>query len=84
MLRDIVINQEPSTFKGVIYEEAAVIGALFLVAGLMIANQFEYTPLPVYLSIALSIALIICLRLAIYKYHWRYPKFLGGSQADDH
>eukprot|EP01037_Dinobryon_pediforme_P040746 gene40746-50064_t len=43
MLRDIVINQEPSTFKGVIYEEAAIVGALFLVGGLMISNHFEYT-----------------------------------------
>lgn len=59
MLRDIVINQEPSTFKGVIYEEVAVIGALCLVVGLMIANHFEYTPLPVYLSLILSIVLNI-------------------------
>ncbi|WP_161491121.1 TRIC cation channel family protein [Polynucleobacter hirudinilacicola] len=82
MLRDIVVNQEPSTFKGVIYEEVAVVGALFLVGGLMVANHFEYTALPVYLSLILSIILIICLRLAIYKYHWRYPKFLGGSGLD--
>ena len=84
MLRDIVINQEPSTFKGVIYEEVAVIGALCLVAGLMIANHFEYSPLPVYLSLILSIVLIICLRLAIYKYNLRYPKFLGGTNSANH
>lgn len=77
MLRDIVINQEPSTFKGVIYEEVAVVGVLILVGGLMIANHFEYTAIPVYLSIIFSIVLIICMRLAIYKYHWHYPKFLG-------
>jgi len=81
MLRDIVINQEPSTFKGVIYEEAAVVGALFLIAGLMVANHFEYTATPVYVSLISSILLIICLRLAIYKFHWRYPKILGGSDA---
>jgi uncharacterized membrane protein YeiH len=84
MLRDIVINQEPSTFKGVIYEEVAVVGAMCMVTGLMIANHFEYSALPVYLSILISIVLIICLRLAIYKYHWHYPKFLGGSNSGDH
>lgn len=81
MLRDILVNQEPSTFKGVIYEEAAIVGALFLVAGLFISNHFEYTPLPVYISLISSILLIICLRLAIYKYHWHYPKSLGGSHS---
>lgn len=85
MLRDIVVNREPSTFKGVIYEEAAVVGALCLVGGLMIANHFEYSAIPVYLSIISSIVFIICLRLAIYQYHWRYPKFLGGSTTtEDH
>ena len=79
MLRDILINQEPSTFKGVIYEEAAIVGAFFLVGGLMIANHFEYTPLPVYVSLISSIILIIGLRLAIYHYHWHYPKILGGD-----
>ena len=81
MLRDILVNQEPSTLKGVIYEEAAVVGALFLVGGLIISNHFEYTALPVYISLISSVLLIICLRLAIYKYHWRYPKILGGSDA---
>ncbi|MBU3541610.1 TRIC cation channel family protein [Polynucleobacter sp. UB-Tiil-W10] len=84
MLRDIVINQEPSTFKGVIYEEAAVAGALCLVAGFMIANHFEYSPIPVFISLIFSLTLIICLRLAIYKYHLRYPKFLGGTDSDSH
>lgn len=78
MLRDIVINQEPSTFQGVIYEEAAIVGAFFLVGGLMIANHFEYTPIPVFISLISSILLIIGLRLAIYHYHWHYPKSLGG------
>ena len=84
MLRDIVTNQEPSTFKGVIYEEAAVVGAICLVAGLMIANHFEYSPMPVFISLIFSLTLIIGLRLAIYKYHLRYPKFLGGTDSNSH
>ncbi|ANI99731.1 hypothetical protein A8O14_06355 [Polynucleobacter wuianus] len=83
MLRDIVINQEPSTFKGVIYEEAAIVGALFLVGGLMISNHFEYTAVPVYISLILSVILIACLRILIYKYHWHYPKSLGGNMTPD-
>ena len=78
MLRDILLNQEPSTFKGVIYEEVAIVGAFFLVGGLMIANHFEYTPIPVYISLFSSLALIFGLRLAIYHYHWSYPTILGG------
>jgi uncharacterized membrane protein YeiH len=78
MLRDILLNQEPSTFKGVIYEEVAIIGAFFLVGGLMIANHFEYTPIPVYVSLFSSFALIFGLRLAIYHYHWSYPTILGS------
>jgi uncharacterized membrane protein YeiH/ABC-type nitrate/sulfonate/bicarbonate transport system substrate-binding protein len=83
MLRDVLINQEPSTFKGVIYEEAAIVGALFLVGGLMISNQFEHTPIPVYVTLISTVILIICLRLAIYHYHWRYPKSLGGTSNPD-
>lgn len=30
VLRDVLVNQEPHTFKGVIYEEAAIVGGLVL------------------------------------------------------
>ena len=84
MLRDIVINQEPATFKGIIYEEAAVVGGLFMVLGLVIANSYEHSATPVYLTIFFSLALIISLRLAIYKFHWEYPKYLGGGSGAAH
>jgi NitT/TauT family transport system substrate-binding protein len=81
MLRDIVINQEPQTFKGVIYEEVAVIGALVLIGCLMLANLFEHTGVPVYASIAAGILSIILFRIAIYSYNIRYPRFLGGARV---
>jgi NitT/TauT family transport system substrate-binding protein len=81
MLRDIVINQEPQTFKGVIYEEVAVIGALVLIGCLMVANLFEQIGLPVYVSIAIAILTIIAFRLAIYRFGIRYPRFLGGLKS---
>jgi len=79
MLRDIVINREPATLKGVIYEEVAVLGSFVMIAGLVIANLFENSAMPVYLSLAASILSIIALRLAIYKLHWRYPGFAKAT-----
>lgn len=77
MLRDIVINNEPATFKGVIYEEIAVVGALIFVFGLMIfANPQEHTAMPVYLSIAASLGLVILLRTLIARNNIKYPKIL--------
>ena len=84
MLRDIVINQEPMTFKGVIYEETAIIGGLFIVGGLLLANNFEHSALPEYLTIFCGMALIVTLRLLVYHYHLRYPKFLGGRDEVAH
>jgi uncharacterized membrane protein YeiH len=51
MLRDVLVNQEPHTFKGVIYEEAAVLGGLILTAGLFISNYFESSSIPVLLTV---------------------------------
>lgn len=76
MLREIVINNEPATFKGVIYEEIAVIGALIFVAGLIVANHYEHTSIPVYLSIGVAVSMIMLLRILVYRYHIKYPKIL--------
>ncbi|MEI7530439.1 MAG: TRIC cation channel family protein [Betaproteobacteria bacterium] len=84
MLRDIVINQEPMTFKGVIYEEAAVIGGIFIVAGLILSNNYEHSSIPVYLTIFSGMALIVFLRLIVYHFGLRYPSFLGGSHESSH
>ena len=73
MLRDIVINREPSTFRGVVYEEVAVLGGLFVVAGLYVSNYFEYSPEPVWLSVGGGIILVFVLKWLIYHYDWRYP-----------
>lgn len=80
MLRDVLVNQEPHTFKGVIYEEAAVIGGLVLTAGLFIANYFESSSTPVLLTVIFTFFLIISLRLIILKYNITYPVILGGPK----
>jgi NitT/TauT family transport system substrate-binding protein len=82
VLRDIVVNQEPTTFKGVLYEELAVLGALVFVAGLMIANTFEQTPMPVYVTVVVSILVIMIARVLVYHYHVRYPKILMGTRLN--
>jgi uncharacterized membrane protein YeiH/ABC-type nitrate/sulfonate/bicarbonate transport system substrate-binding protein len=77
MLRDIVVNNEPATFKGVFYEEIAVVGAMVFIFGLMVfANQHEHSALPVYLSIGASLCVIIMLRVLIARYNIKYPKIL--------
>jgi len=41
MLKDIVINKEPVTFRGTINEEVAVVGALILVGGFIHCEQIR-------------------------------------------
>ena len=74
MLRDIVINQEPKTFKGVIYEEAAIVGALVFLFGLLIANHFEESPVPVYASLLAGIVVTGAIRVIVHRYDLRYPR----------
>ena len=78
ILRDIVINREPVNFRGKIFEEAAIAGAIVLVVLLYIANHFEESPLPVYLAILVSITFTIGLHTTINRKEWRYPPWLGG------
>ncbi|NBO15565.1 MAG: hypothetical protein EBV20_10595 [Betaproteobacteria bacterium] len=80
-LRDIVINQEPHTFKGVLYEEAAVLGGFLIVLGLVVANAYEYTPLPVYMTIIGATLFIISFRLLIDKFNIMYPQFICSREA---
>jgi NitT/TauT family transport system substrate-binding protein len=78
MLRDIVINREPASFKGVIYEEAAIIGSAVFVAGLFIANFFEQSPLPVYAAFASGVLMVMLIRFVVHRWNLRYPGVLRG------
>lgn len=84
ILRDIVINQEPSAFKKTIYEEPAVVGALILIGGLYVSNLYEHSAMPVITSIIGSIILVIAMRLVIYRFNLQYPKWLGGTANQSH
>ena len=84
MLRDVMINQEPATFKGVIYEEAALIGCGLLILGFNIAGHYEHQPYFVASTIFLGFLCIATIRVLIYAFHIRYPKSLGGHDGADH
>lgn len=73
MLRDIVINREPLTFRGVVYEEVAIIGGLVMAAGLYLANSYEHSAEPVWISVGGSILVIFVIKLLVHHYDWRYP-----------
>jgi len=83
VLRDVLVNQEPHTFKGVIYEEAAVVGGLILTGGLFIANYYESSPVPVVVTVGFTFTFLIGLRLAIYRYKLQYPEILGGPKKSN-
>ena len=82
MLKDIVINKEPVTFRGAINEEVAVVGALILVGGLYISNEYEHSPEPVWLSVGGCIGLVFAIKWLIHTYGWRYPARLTTVKGD--
>ena len=73
MLRDIVINREPLTFRGVIYEEVAIIGGIIVMIGLYFANHFEHSPELVWLIVSGSILIMFGTMWIIDKKKIRYP-----------
>jgi uncharacterized membrane protein YeiH/ABC-type nitrate/sulfonate/bicarbonate transport system substrate-binding protein len=54
ILLDVVSGREPRTFQGEPYEEIAVLGALLLILGFLIADQFETLRWPVWAAMAVS------------------------------
>jgi len=80
MLRDMITNKEPSTFKGIIYEEVAVIGSLFLILGFYIAGFFEHKPYLVTIFVLASFVFLVTLRFAVYIFNIHYPRSIGGPK----
>ena len=59
-----------------------MLGALVFVAGLMVANTFEQSPIPVYVTVVISMLIIVLLRVLVYRYDIRYPKLLTGTRLN--
>lgn len=82
VLRSIVVNQEPPTFKGRIYEESAIIGAVVFLIGLSVANQFEHTAQPVLIAVLSGVFATIAVQLVVYHYKITYPGLKHKAATD--
>jgi len=71
MLLDVVTGREPRTFQGEPYEEIAVLGALVLIAGLLIADRFETLTWPVLVALVVSWWFVFLLRQIVVKHNLR-------------
>ena len=71
ILLTTVTAQRPSTLQGEPYEEVAVAGGLFMLGGLLIANQFEHSPWIVTATIFATLIGVFATRLAAVHYGWR-------------
>jgi uncharacterized membrane protein YeiH len=65
MLLDVVTGREPRTFQGEPYEEIAVLGALVLIIGLLIADRFETLQWPVFAAMVASWLFVFTARQAV-------------------
>ena len=79
LLLDVVSGREPRTFQGEPYEELAVLGALVLIGGLLIADRFETLQWPVLAALIISWCVVFVGRELVVKYNWR--SWSLGSQA---
>lgn len=77
IIRDIIVNREPRNFRGAIFEEVAVLSGLLVVAGLILANQFEHSAWLVHIVLAGTVVVITITRLLVVKHDLHYPRWLA-------
>ena len=75
ILTDVLTRREHEGFRGHVYEEAAVLGAVALLAGLAVANRHEHRPSMVLWAVLLSLAVLVALRVSIHGRRLRYPQW---------
>ncbi|WP_137007024.1 ABC transporter substrate-binding protein [Synechococcus sp. UW105] len=71
MLLDVVTGREPRTFQGEPYEEIAVLGALVLTIGLLIADHFETLQWPVFAAMVVSWGMVFTCRQLVVRHNLR-------------
>ena len=71
MVLDVVTGREPRTFQGEPYEEIAVIGAVVLIGGFMIADRFETLQWPVLAAIVVSWVTVFISRQLVIRHNLR-------------
>lgn len=62
LLQDVLMNREPSAFRGKLFEETAMVTALCLLVVLLVANHFEHSMGPVLASVVLALGLAVALQ----------------------
>jgi len=70
VLLDIVTGREPRTFRGVIYEEIAILGGVFLFCMLYFANYADNVQRYIIISIVATFVLVFTTRIAVVKFGW--------------
>lgn len=78
LLQDVLTNREPGALRTTLFEEIAMVTALVLLGGLLLANRFEHTALPVYLTLIACLALSVGLSEWIRRHRPRLPAWIGG------
>lgn len=80
ILTDVLTRREHEGFRGHVYEEAAVLGALAMLPGLAVANRHEHRPVLVLVAVLVSLAVLFALRISIHRFGLRYPRW--GAHRD--
>jgi uncharacterized membrane protein YeiH len=79
VLLDIVTGQEPRTFRGVVYEEIAILGGLFLFGSLYLAKFVDDVQRHIILSIVATFVLVFGARIAVVRYGWSALRLRAAS-----
>jgi len=78
---DVASGREPKTFRGVMYEEIAVLGGLALMALLYLAQFATNVELFIQVAIIQTFILVYVLRIVSVQMDWTAPK-LGARLKD--
>ena len=74
VMMDIVSGREPRTFRGVMYEEIAILGGLVLLALLYLAQYASNVELFIQAAIVQTFILVYALRIVSVQMDWTAPK----------
>jgi NitT/TauT family transport system substrate-binding protein len=77
VLLDIVTGREPRTFQGEPYEEIAIGGGLFILAGLLIAGHYEHAAWIIPTTLIAAMVGVFVVRLLVVHYGWRSYRLAG-------
>ena len=73
ILTDVVVRREHTQFRGELYEEVALVGALILLGLLWLTNSHESSPWMIWLGVVLSLVTLLVARYVILTRNIRYP-----------